>query len=135
MNKNKKEEKMKSKVKKMLWLELGIILLVLILFIIIKLNMIRFIPPCPINKMFGILCPSCGGTRCVINFAIGNFKESFYYHPIFFITIIYLLFINVLYIWNSFRKKEIASFLYPKTKFWIIFIIILLLFTIIRNSI
>lgn len=125
--------KMNQKIKKMLLLELGILFLVLILFIIIKFNMIRLIPYCIIHDTFGILCPSCGGTRCVVNFALGNFKESFAYHPIFFITILYLLVVNGIYIVNSFRKKEILTFLYPKTKFWIIFVIVVLIFTIIRN--
>lgn len=126
---------MKQKVKKMLRLELGIILLVLILFIIIKCNIIKLIPACFINRRFGILCPSCGGTRCVLNFLGLNFKASFYYHPIFFCTIIYILVANLVYIINSFRKKDIITFIYPKEKFWIIFVIILLIYTIIRNLI
>lgn len=124
---------MNSKIKKMLQLELGILFLVLIIFIIIKTNLIYLMPDCLINTYLGILCPSCGGTRCVINFIQGNFMQSFLYHPIFFITIIYLILANILYIVNSFKKKEILTFLYPKTKFWIIFIIILLIFTIVRN--
>lgn len=124
---------MTSKIKKMLILELGILLLVLIIFIIIKYKIFTILPQCPFNKFFNLQCPSCGGTRCIVNFALGNFKESFYYHPIFFLTIIYLIAINLLYIVNAFRKKDIATFLYPKTKFWIIWIIILLVFTVIRN--
>lgn len=124
---------MNSKIKKMLQLELGILFLVLIIFIIVKTNLIYIMPNCLINTYLGILCPSCGGTRCVINLIQGNFMQSFLYHPIFFITIIYLMLINILYIINVFKKKEVLTFLYPKTKFWIIFIIILLIFTIIRN--
>ena len=128
-----KRGKMKEKTKKMLWLELGIIFLVLILFIIIKYNLFTFIPSCILKEKLGILCPSCGGTRCVINLLNGNYIESFSYHPIFFITIIYLCIVNILYIVNSLKKKEIATFLYPKTTFWIIFVIILIIYTIIRN--
>lgn len=126
---------MKQKVKKMLWLELGIILLVLILFIIIKYDIISLLPTCIIYEKLGFLCPSCGGTRCIINFINGNYQESFSYHPIFFISIVYLLIVNLLYIFNSFRKKEIVTFFYPKEKFWIIFLIVLITFTIIRNII
>lgn len=124
---------MRKKVKTMLILELGIVFLVLIIFIIINQNLIKFLPPCPINKFFGVLCPSCGGTRCVTNFVLGNFAESFFYHSILFITILYLLLVNLLYIINTLAKTQIATFLYPKTKFWIAFLIILLIFTIIRN--
>lgn len=124
---------MNKKIKNMLLLELGIVFLVLIIFIIIKFNIIKYIPPCFIYEKLRVLCPSCGGTRCVISFFIGNFKQSFLYHPIFFITIIYLGIVNIIYIINSFRKKEIATFLYPKTKFWIMFLIIIMIFTFIRN--
>lgn len=125
--------KVNKKIKNMLILELGIIFLVLIIFIIVKLNIIKCIPPCFINEKFGILCPSCGGTRCVTNFLLGNFKASFLYHPIFFVTIIYLNIANIIYIINSFRKREILKFLYPKTKFWVIFLIIIFVFTLLRN--
>ena len=124
---------MNKKIKKMLLLELGVIFLVLIIFIIIQLNILKYMPECLIKQTFGILCPSCGGTRCVINFMLGNFSASFTYHPIFFITIIYLILTNILYIINSFKKEEIATQLYPKTKFWFIFLIILLIYTIARN--
>lgn len=124
---------MDKKIRNMLLLELGIIFLVLIIFIAIKLNIIKYIPTCIINQNFGILCPSCGGTRCVTNFALGNFKEGFLYHPIFFVTILYLFFVNIIYIINSITKKEILTFLYPKTKFWIIFIIVIGIFTVLRN--
>lgn len=124
---------MEKKVKTMLKLELGIIFLVLIIFTIISQNLITFLPQCPINHFFNILCPSCGGTRCVINFVLGNFAKSFFYHPVFFITILYLLLVNILYIINTLAKTKVATFLYPKTKFWIVFLIILLIFTIIRN--
>lgn len=124
---------MNKKIKNMLLLELGIIFLVLIIFIAIKLNIIKYIPTCIIKQNFGILCPSCGGTRCVTNLILGNFKESFLYHPVFFVTIIYLVFANIIYIVNSIRKKEILTFLYPKTKFWIFFVIVIGVFTILRN--
>lgn len=124
---------MTKKIKKMILLELGILFLVLIIFIIAKYKIFTIMPSCIINTLFGIECPSCGGTRCVINFISGNFKQSFYYHPIFFITIIYLIIVNLLYIINSFRKEEFITWIYPKTKFWIIWIIVLILFTIIRN--
>ena len=124
---------MNKKIKNMLLLELGIIFLVLIIFIVVKSNITKYFPTCFIYERTGILCPSCGGTRCVSNFVFGNFKASFLYHPIFFITIIYLGIVNIIYIINSFRKKEILTFLYPKTKFWIIFLIIIVIFTLFRN--
>lgn len=124
---------MDKKIKRMILIELGIVFLVLIIYIAIQYGIINLIPKCIINKNYGILCPSCGGTRCVINFARGNFIESFTFHPIFFITIIYLIIVNIIFIINSFRKSEILTFLYPKTKFWIVFLIVLFIFTVLRN--
>lgn len=124
---------MNKKLKRMIWVELGIIFLVLIIYIGIQTDLINLIPRCIVNKKIGILCPACGGTRCVINFIKGNFIESFNYHPIFFVTIIYLIIVNIIFIINSFRKKEILTFLYPKAKFWIVFLIVLLIFTVLRN--
>ncbi len=133
MRRNKRRKKMKKEIKQMLLLELGILLLVLILFMVWKLNIIRLIPPCFLYKTFGILCPACGGTRCVTNFMLGNFQESFFYHPIFFMTIVYLIIVNFIYLLNVITKKEIAVNLYPKAKFWIFFSVILVVFFLVRN--
>ena len=124
---------MNKKIKTMLKVELLIVVLLLIIFMMVKLGLVYFIPECFIHKTFGILCPACQGTRCVISFINLNFIESFNYHPVFFVTIIYLIFVNILYIINSFKKKPILTFLYPKLKFWIIFLIILGVFTVLRN--
>lgn len=124
---------MNKKIKLMIKVELGILVLLLIIFIVEKTGIFHLIPQCPINRIFGILCPSCQGTRCVMHFVQGDFKQSFLYHPIFFITIIYLFLVNILFIINSFKKKEVLTFLYPKTKFWIGYLVIILIFTICRN--
>lgn len=125
---------MEKKIKKMLFVELGLLLLVLLIYIILKTDLINLIPECFIRKNFGILCPSCGGTRMV--FSIMNFKfiEAFKYNPVLFLILLYLGVINFIYIINSFRKKEILTFIYPKKPiFWVIFVFFLLIFTIIRN--
>lgn len=126
---------MNKKIKNMILIELGILLLVLIIYIAVRTGMVELIPRCVVNENFNILCPSCGGTRCVVNFIKGNFTESFMYHPIFFVMIIYFIILNIFFIINAFREKQICTFLYPNTRFWNIFIIILIMFTILRNII
>lgn len=37
---------------------------------------------CIFQKLFGVYCPGCGGTRALIAFLHGQFVESFLYHPI-----------------------------------------------------
>lgn len=100
---------------------------------ILNTNLVNYIPQCWIYQTTGILCPGCGGTRCVINLFQGNTKEAFFSHMIFFITIIYLLIYNIVYIINLNKKKKIATWIYPKYWYSIIFVIILLIYTIIRN--
>ena len=126
---------MNSKIKKMIKVELLILVLLLIIFTVIKLGLIFLIPECIIHKYFGILCPSCQGTRCVASFMYGDFIQSFNYHPVFFITMIYFIFVNILFIINAFRKKDILRFLYPGLKFWIVFLILIAIFTVLRNII
>ncbi len=121
-----------SKKRKMFIIELGILLLVLIIFIIAKTKIYTIFPLCIIKRFFGIDCPSCGATRCVTNFVTGNWVESFMYHPFFFVTIIYLIVVNIVYIINAFRKKEILKWIYPKFKFWIVWTILLIIFAIVR---
>lgn len=109
------------------------LVILIILVIILNTNFINYIPECWIYKTTGLLCPSCGGTRCVINLIHGNIKEAFFSHIIFFITIIYLLICNIVYIVNLNKKKKIVTWIYPKYWYSIIFVIILIIYTIIRN--
>lgn len=52
--------------------------------------MLTKLSKCTFYEM-GILCPSCGGTRCVSNFVSGNFSASWHYHPFFFCVCIYII--------------------------------------------
>lgn len=123
----------KVKIKKII-LELGIIFLAFLIGYLAKENYFSQIGySCIVREQLGILCPSCGGTRCIEALAKGSIYEAFLYHPIFFLTGVYLIIINIIFIMNIFSKKPIATCLYPKTKFWIGFIIALIIFTIVRN--
>ena len=121
------------KYKKMILMQMLIIIIILMLLIIAKSSFVQYIPNCYINKNFGLLCPSCGGTRCIINIFNGNIKEAFFYHPIFFITFIYLAAVDIIYIINIFKKNKIFLWIYPKPYYAIIWAVILVVYTIIRN--
>lgn len=43
---------------------------------------------CPFLYFFGIPCPGCGMTRALIAASRLDFKEAFYYHPLFLVVII-----------------------------------------------
>lgn len=129
---------MNKKKKKMIFVELGLILLVLLIYIIANTNLISLMPKCLIKENLGILCPSCGSTRMVYSFMHFNFKDAFMYNPVMFLFLIYILIVNLVFIINAFRKKEdeILTFLYPKNAwYWVVFVIILIIYTVIRNII
>lgn len=108
---------------------LGIIMLYLILHMrIISLN-------CYINDHFNILCPSCGGTRMMLYIFRCDFVKAFSFHPVFFTTIIYLFIVNLIFIINSFTKRRTCIWIYPRMSFLIIFVIVLLIFAIVRNMV
>lgn len=128
--------KMNKEIMKKILMELGIIFLAFLIGYIAKGRFFsKWGETCMIQKHWGILCPGCGGTRCIEAIANGAFYEAFLYHPLFFLKAFYLLVVNAIFVMNIFRKKPLATWLYPKTKFWIGFIIILLIFAIIRNLI
>lgn len=41
--------------------------------------------PCPILYLTGCSCPGCGMSRAVMSASCFNFKQAFYYHPLFFV--------------------------------------------------
>lgn len=109
-------------------------LLILILAIIgVNSNLMQYTPSCLFYKATNLQCPSCGGTRCVENILKGNFKEAFLFHPIFFISIFYLLLCNIVYLINLNKKNKILTWIYPKYWYAIIFAVILVIYGILRN--
>lgn len=113
---------------------IGVELLVLIcLYIFINSEYIKIIPQCWIHKNTGLLCPSCGGTRCVIYMLKGNFIKAFFSHMIYFILFAYLFIVNLIYLINLNKQKKVATWIYPKAWYAILFTVILLIYTIFRN--
>lgn len=45
------------------------------------------LPDCPVTKL-GLLCPACGGTRCVLFLSDGNLIGAFRMHPYLFLTVV-----------------------------------------------
>ena len=119
--------------KKSLIIIVSEIICLIILYAFIKSRYIGLIPECWIYKNTGILCPSCGGTRCVVYLLKGNFIKAFYSNMVFFIGIVYLFITNIVYIINLNKNKKILTWIYPKYWYSIIFAIILVMYTILRN--
>ncbi len=68
----------------------------------------------------GIICPSCGGTRCVYAFFTGAFKQAFLYNFSIFCGLLLLFFVILLLNIHVFFKNErcikiIRRILHPVT--------------------
>ena len=47
--------------------------------------MLRSLPNC-LSMQVGLLCPACGGTRCLLQMSRGNFAQALRLNPYFFCT-------------------------------------------------
>ena len=124
---------MNKKRTKIILTELAIIIFAVIL--VNTVNITQYTIGCWFYQATGLQCPSCGGTRCIINIFQGNFKEAFFLHPIYFITVVYLLIVNIIYIINIDRKEKIAKWIYPKPWYAIVLAVILVVYGFLRNII
>lgn len=109
------------------------IIALIILYMFVNSEYIGILPSCWIYDLTGMLCPACGGTRCIIYILNGKWREAFFSNMIFFIGVLYVFIINLVYIINLNRKKKIATWIYPKYWYAIIFTIFLIIYTIVRN--
>ena len=130
----KEREKVKIKLKNYQIIIIEILIIIFIYYIT-NLEFTKKITECYIYKTTGIQCPGCGGTRCIQNLLKGNIISAFKYHAIFTITAIYLFVLNIIYLINRNKKEEkkIMTWIYPKYWYVMIWIIILLIYTIFRN--
>ena len=74
--------------------------------------MMSVIPDCPVTR-FGLLCPACGGTRCVRSFLAFQWGTAVSLNPFFFVLIWYLglalILLNVGILGNVRWAKRIAG--------------------------
>lgn len=128
-----KEIIQKNKYLKVLLIQLAILLVLVFLFMFVHSSLIDFIPPCYWQEHFGLLCPSCGSTRCIIHFLEGNFLTAFSYNPFLFILIVYFLILDIVFIINTLFEKKFLKFLYPKWWYIIVYFSLWTIYTIYIN--
>ena len=109
------------------------ILFFIALYFFVNSQYINIIPKCWAYDLTGLLCPSCGGTRFVIYLFKGDFIKAFLSHMVFFIGALYIFILNILYLINLNKEKKIGKWLYPKYWYVIIFAVVLIIYTIVRN--
>jgi len=122
---------MEKKYIKLFYIELVIVICLMLLYFFVNSKYINLVPQCYIYNTTGLYCPSCGGTRCVTSLLSFEFIKAFYYHPIFFISIVLGIIINIYYIYTVLANKK-----FKLLKWWyvIIWISVLLIFAILRNK-
>ena len=109
------------------------VLLIIVIFIYIILgNYFHFYIPCFIHEIFGIYCPGCGITRMLLSIIKLDFIGAFRYNPLLFILLPFGLYLFIDNIYSIYKNKEP---IYKKinNKVWIILIIILIIYGILRN--
>lgn len=109
------------------------IIILILLYGFVNSKYLGIMPQCWVYYSTGLLCPACGGTRCIVHILKGNWLEAFFSHMVFFIGILYLVILNTVYLINLNREKKIGTWIYPKYWYAIIFAILLIIYTIIRN--
>ncbi|MBO5303681.1 MAG: DUF2752 domain-containing protein [Lachnospiraceae bacterium] len=83
--------------------------------------------PCLFQKMLGLYCPGCGGTRAVLSLFKGKVLLSFLYHPL-------VLYTTVVYVWYMIshtvekisRGKLQIGMRYRDSYLWIALIILVI---------
>ncbi len=121
---------MNKKSVRIIGIEVGVLIA---FYIFVNSSYLAMIPTCWVYQATGFLCPACGGTRCVMHLLKGNWIEAFFSHMVFFIGIGYLLIVNIVYLINLNKEKKIATWIYPRYWYAIIFAIILIIYAIVRN--
>lgn len=89
--------------------------------------------PCLFYKITSFKCPGCGITRMLFSILKLDFKSAFFYNPVVFILlpfiIFYIIYQEYIYITKQNNKLKIPNFIY----YLIIFVLII--FGILRNII
>lgn len=91
---------------------------IILLFILGYLLLAHFLlgEICIFKIIFGIPCPSCGITRAYINFLKFDFKDAFYYHPLFLLVPP----VAIVLLYNDFKYIKP---IYDSKVFWAILLI------------
>lgn len=122
---------MTKRIIKLLLIILSLLMIVFIYYLI-NINYKIFIP-CVFHEITGYYCPGCGITRCIFSIIRCDLYDAFCYNELVFILLpflfIYEIYMVYLYIFD--KKDNIINKI--PNYIWIILIIIVITFGIIRN--
>lgn len=115
--------------KKILFITIAIILCAVI-YIIISFAGIKI--PCIFNKLTGLKCPGCGNTRAVKALLQLDIKQAFANNYLFPLELGYIAWVYIKFCHN-YIKNNIFSYRTPHPALDIVILVIILLWSIIRN--
>ncbi len=122
---------MKKRFLKVLIINILILLLLIVYYYLNKYFHIGI--PCLFYKITNLKCPGCGITRMLFSILNLKFKSAFFYNPVVFILLPFLVFYifyhEYIYITKRKNNLKIPDFIYY------LIIIILIIFGIVRNII
>ena len=108
-----------------------IILLLAIIYLLLSIKYTPFIP-CIFHEITGFYCPGCGITRMIISLFKLDFYQAFRYNQLLFILFpfAFILILNAL---GCIFNKSVPIYKKINNKIWIILIIILIIYGVVRN--
>lgn len=119
---------------RLLRLIIGIAFPVAIIFILYWGLYVRIPIPCIFNQITGLYCPTCGATRAVIYLMHGDITDALKSNALITISAIPLLFIfTVMWLGVIFNRKEWFVSNTAMIKFFCVFVVIYIIFGIVRN--
>lgn len=106
------------------------IIILIILSVLVLEDIISI--PCPVHFLTNLHCPGCGVTRMIKSILKLDFYQAFRYNQLVFVLLPFFIFLLIDYLIKKILNKESIYKKIPE-KVWIVFIIIFLIFGIIRN--
>lgn len=92
-----------------------------------------FFPQCPFHLLTGLYCPGCGSQRALSALFHGHLMESMHYNFLAIASLPFLIYSAYVYCINFFRQKKINQPIFYKTWFVWLILILVILFTVLRN--
>ena len=86
---------------------LGICTAAVLLYFLTGINVLSFSYPCVFNKVTGLCCPGCGGTRAARALLRGEIIKSIYdYPPLLYAVIVYVIFMARCFLYRHFGVRK-----------------------------
>ena len=109
----------------------SILFLILILYLVIG-NYYNLYLPCLFHKITNLYCPGCGITRALKSLVSLNFYQAFRYNNLIILLPIFIIYYLELFL-DKYKIKNLNLKRYMTNKFFIVILIIVVIYGILRN--